>query len=111
MNNKLRTVKPYGRIYTMGQEYFLLIPHSIVGDNWERDNCYRFLVVPTKPIAIEQNGYKTSVVYGYARHIVTNCFTIEYKYDIEDIAIPILDEIDVSLQEEENVTKNEVEGF
>ena len=100
MDEKLRTVKPYGHLYTMNEDYWLLSPHPIVGDSWERDGTYRFLVVPTEEKAIETKGKYTYSIYGYARHVVTNSFTIEYMHDIVNIHIPVLDEIDVTEQKE-----------
>ena len=110
MDQELRTVKPYGILYTTMETYYLLSPHPVPGDSWERDNCYRFVVTPIKPEAVEQKGYKTAIVHGYARHIVTNSFTIEYRYNILEINLPILNELDLTQPEypiEEDKNDNE----
>jgi hypothetical protein len=99
MDEKLKVVVPYGILYTIIETYYLLSPQPIPGDSWERDNTYRFVCVPIQPEAVEQKGYKTAIVYGYARHVVTNAFAIEYKADLSPITIQVLDELDLSQTE------------
>jgi len=111
MDEKLRKVKPYGYLYTMGKDYFLLSPHPIVGDSWEGDNTYRFLVVPMELVAYEQRGSTTYQVFGCARHVVTNCFSIEYVNDVMEIHIPVLEEIGSSDETEEKENGKETDDF
>jgi hypothetical protein len=99
MDEKLQLVKPYGYIYANGEQYYLLRPEPLSKDSWQGDNTYRFLVVPVIPDAIEEVGTKVYHVYPYRRHIVTNNFTIEFMYDLEEIHVPVLDEIDVTSTE------------
>ena len=99
MDEEIRSVKPFGYVYTMDEVYFLLSPHPIPKDSWMGDNCYQFLVTP---FGITGHGYKNGKycnIYGYARHIITNCFTIEYRHDMEEILIPEMDEINVDRAE------------
>ena len=111
MDEKLKTVKPYGHLYTMYQDYFLLAPHPIVGDSWQTGNAYRFLVTPVDPIAIEQKGREVYSVYGYARHIVSTSFTLEYMHDIPDIHIQTLDNSILLPDEEEQENGKEADDF
>ena len=99
MNEKLQLVKPYGMIYCGLESYFLIKPEPLPKDGWQGDNCYRFLVVPIFPDAIEEKGKEAYQVYPYMRHIVTTEFTIEYKHDMEEIHVPIPDEIEVTKTE------------
>ena len=92
MDEKLEIIKPYGYLYANGETYFLMRPEPVEGDSWERDNTYRFLVVPDMVEAYEQKGENSYPIYGYRRHIVTNCFTIEFRDDLPDIYIPALKE-------------------
>lgn len=96
MDDKLKAVKPYGILYTIIETYYLLSPTPLPGDSWERDNTYRFVCVPIQPEAVEQKGYKTAIVHGYARHVITNAFAIEYQADLPVINIQVLDELDLS---------------
>ena len=100
MDNKLRTVTPCGILYTTMESYYLLSPVPVEKDSWQDNGTYRFVAVPINPVAIEDRGGKVLEIHGYARHIVTNAFSIEYKYNLPDIHIPVLDEIDLTLQEE-----------
>lgn len=109
MEEKLKVVKPYGILCTTMETYYLLSPEPIVKDSWQGDNCYRFVVVPIVPIAIEEKGNKVTEIYGYARHVVTNNFTIEYKYNIPEINIVILDELDLTKLEYVEEDKNDPE--
>jgi hypothetical protein len=99
MDEKLQLVKPYGILHTFSEDYYLLSPEPVVGDSWEGDNVYRFVVVPAFTEAIEERGKEIYHVHGYARHIITNAFTIEFMYDLEEIHVPVLDEIDVTSTE------------
>lgn len=103
MDERLKIVKPYGHLHTNNQDYYLIQPHPITSDSWEGDNCYRFLVVPAIPIAVEQRGNLIYHVYEYPRHIVTNSFVIEYNECLE-IHIPISEEIIIerNLETKEN---------
>jgi len=98
MDDKLRVVRPYGYIVSGLERYFLLSPEPITKDSWQDNNTYRFVVVPIQPYSIEEVGKEVYKVYGYARHVVTNAFIIEYCYDMEEIHIPVIDEIDLTLQ-------------
>lgn len=74
MNTK--QVEFCGKLHTPGQTYFLIHPEPVVRDSWQPDGALRFLVVPDKKL-----GKKGNVdVYSYPRHIVTNCYTVEYNY-------------------------------
>ncbi len=109
MDEKTKIVTSYGHLYTMYKNYYLLKPEPIVGDSWEGDNCYRFLVVPSDPIAIEKNGSNVYHVFGFPRHVVTNCFTIEFANIIE-IHVQANDEViieDNRKEIEENDEKDE----
>jgi hypothetical protein len=77
-----RKIKPYGYIYTTGEIYwYLLHPYPIEGDSWQRDNERRFVVAP--------------INLGYARHIVSNDFTLEYRYNMDEIEIEMVDDSDL----------------
>jgi hypothetical protein len=95
---KYREVLPAGLLKTQGETYYLLSPHPIIGDSWEGDNCYRFVCVPT-----DYYHYNNERVYNYARHVVTNCFSIEYVVYQNPIKIEVLDEYDISETENLNV--------
>lgn len=111
MDDKLKAVVPYGILYTVVETYYLLSPEPILGDSWERDNTYRFVCVPIQPEAVEQKGYKTAIVHGYARHVVTNAFAIEYKIGLPAINIQVLDEIDLSQTEIKEDKNDNEENF
>jgi hypothetical protein len=85
---KTKKVKPYGMLYSNGREYFALSPIPAVSEDWEWDDgqegVYRFEVVP------RQKSYRDDCVYSFARHIVTNNFTIEYA-DMPEINIKELE--------------------
>jgi hypothetical protein len=95
----LNCKKPYGILRTQGMNYFLLKPDPVPGDSWEGDNTYRFVGVPIHEIAWEENGKSGYSIYDYARHIVTNAFTIEYQSDLDPIHFKVLPGIDLTLQE------------
>jgi hypothetical protein len=99
MDEKLKVVKPYGILYTVMETYYLLSPEPIPGESWESDDTYRFVCVPIQAEAIEQKGNERYHVYGYARHVITNAFAIEYKADLPVIRIRVLDEIDLTQTE------------
>lgn len=80
---KIKTVKPYGMLYSQGREYFLIKPHPIPKDSWQGDNAYMFLVVPRKKIWIDTVDF----IYPTARHIVTNAFVAEYVANMPEITI------------------------
>ena len=83
----------------MEDRYFLLSPEPIVRDSWQQDGTYRFVGVPFDlPVETFGDG---SAVFGYARQIVTNCFTIDYMVDIEPITIKVIEE-DEFVQEDTN---------
>lgn len=110
MEDDLRIVKPYGILYTVMEAYYLLSPVPLPGDSWEGDNTYRFVCVPIQPEAIEAKGNATLTIYGYARHIITNAFAIEYKFDLPAITIRVLNEVDLTKIEfpiEEDKNDNE----
>ena len=88
---KYREVLPAGLLKTQGETYYLLSPHPIVGDSWEGDNCYRFVCVP-----VDYYYEENKIIYSYARHVVTNCFSIEYVVYKHPIKIEVLDEYDIS---------------
>lgn len=96
MEEKLKVVKPYGLLYTTLETYYLLSPEPIVKDSWQGDNCYRFVVTPIMVQSIEQKGNEVTEIHGYARHVVTNDFTIEYRYNLPEINIGVLDEFDLT---------------
>ncbi len=89
---KIRMVKPCGVLYTQGREYFLLSPYPIERDDWQGENCYRFVGVPRNGF----DGHK----YPYARHIVTNSFVVDYLVNTDEIRVEIpiweLDEYDLT---------------
>jgi hypothetical protein len=110
MDEKLRIVKPCGFLYTKNETYYLLSPEPIVKDSWQGDNCYRFSVVPLEVKEYEQKGTDAYPIYGFARQIVTNSFTIEYIYNLEEIHVPISNELDLTQPEypiEEDKNDNE----
>lgn len=85
---KTKEVLPCGILDTTNQKrYWLLKPYPIVGDSWEGDNCYRWLVTPIDP-----NSFNP-MIYPSVRHVVSNSFSIEYMTNL----VPIL----VEVQEEE----------
>jgi hypothetical protein len=88
IEKKYRKVQPRGKLYTQGQEYYLLKSISFIREEWERGDTYRFLVVPHCPIAVE-GGCR---YYSFARHIVTTSFTIDYMPTIAPILIWDIDE-------------------
>ena len=95
---KYKEVVPCGMLYTFNREYFLLNPQPLARDSWQGDNAYRFVVVPAKPISSSSdNGYVP--VYSFARHIVTNAFTIDYAPDMPAIKIWQLEDLDVTQME------------
>jgi hypothetical protein len=95
---KLKILKPYGILHTLGEAYFLLKPDPVPGDSWEGDNCYRFVGVPCLELAWEQKGEDGYLVFDYARHIVTTSFTIEYLVSLAPIHFRDLGEVDLSKQ-------------
>lgn len=111
MDEKLMKLKPYGYLYTALEVYLLMKPEPICKDSWQGDNCYRFLVTPNYPEMIEDKGGEIYRVYGYLRHIVTNHFTIEYRHDLEEITVPILDEIDLTEMEIKNAQEEQPDDF
>lgn len=107
MDEKLKVTIPYGHLFTNNRDYLLIKPFPITGDNWEGDNCYRFLVVPDEALGMQQKGKDIYPVYDYARHLVTNCFTIEYK-EMEEIHYIASEEIKFEQKEiEEDDEKDE----
>lgn len=108
MDEKFKVVMPYGRLYTNNQNYLLIKPFPITGDSWEGDNCYRFLVVPSDPIAIEQKGKEVYHIYDYPRHVVTNCFALEYADEVE---IHYIANEEVKLEEKEIEEDDEKDEF
>ena len=89
---KFKLVQPCGKLFTHGREYWLVRPEPIPGDSWERDNAYRWIVVPIQAIDWE---YVKTPLYSFARHIVTNSFTVEYAPDIPEIKVWQLEDIDL----------------
>lgn len=113
MDEKLRVIQPCGILSSGLEVYFLIRPEPVPGDSWEGDNCYRFVAVPMIEIAIEQKGNETYKVYDYARHVVTNAFSIEYKSDMEYIYVRPSDKIVQIKQEtiEEDKNGKETDDF
>lgn len=111
MDEKLKLVEVYGHLYAGGREYLLLRPFPIARDGWQGDNCYRFLVTPNEVNGTQRLGDERIGVYPYSRHIITNCFTIEYTQSVHDIYIPepqeiaIENQLDQIFMEEENAEK------
>jgi hypothetical protein len=101
MEENIKLAEVYGHLYTGGKEYLLLKPFPITKDGWQGDNCYRFLVTPNRIVGQAD----TYGIYEYPRHIVTNCFTIEYVEIVRDIYIPVSEEIDYSEYMEEEDEK------
>lgn len=91
-----RKVQPCGMLYSQTREYFLLKPEPIPGDSWEKDNAYRFIVIPRKEISVDSE-YKP--IYAFARHIVTTAFVVDYAANMPEIEIQVLAEIDITKQE------------
>jgi hypothetical protein len=86
---KIKEVLPCGILSCPTGKYLLLKPYPIVGDNWEGDNCYRWLVIPIDP------RYDTgTAIYSYARHVVTNSFSIEYRSGLTPIQVEVEEESD-----------------
>jgi hypothetical protein len=92
-----KKVIPAGMLYSQGRVYFLLKPYPIVGDSWEKDNAYRWLVVPRKSLGLKgtpQPNGNIGELYPHARHIVTTAFVVDYT-ELPEIEIKVLDEYDV----------------
>jgi len=91
-----RIVIPYGKLFTHNRSYFLLKPSPIPGDSWEKDNAYRWYVVPDKDIGFEfdKDGNQINH-YSFGRHIVSTSFTVEYSSSMPAIKIWRLEQIDV----------------
>jgi hypothetical protein len=92
---KTKQVKPFGMLYANSREYFALAPIPEVSEDWEWDdgqeNVFRFLVTPHKNTISDVDEFLyDEPVYSFARHIVTNNFTLEYA-DMPEITIRILD--------------------
>ncbi len=81
MEVKHKEIKPYGKVFSQGEEYFLLAPHT-EKDVWS-DGTFRFLVVP-----FTDYNFKPFV----PRFIITTQFLIEYS---------VWDEITIIVQEPE----------
>jgi len=93
---KFKLMQPCGKLFTHGREYWLLKPEPIPGDSWERDNTYRWIVVPNKVISHKQISEEDFMnEYPFARHIVTNSFTVEYSPNIPTIWVWQLKDIDL----------------
>lgn len=97
MTKQYRKVQPCGMLYSQGREYFLLKPEPLPGDSWERDNAYRFVVVPRVIVAVTSNLENR---FSFARHIVTTAFVVDYSPNMPEIMIEDLGELDVSRLEE-----------
>ena len=79
MNVRHKEIKPYGKIFSHEQEYFLLAPHT-EKDVWS-DGTFQFLVVPfsSKP--------------EVPRFIITTQFLLEYSvWDEITIVVSELEE-------------------
>ena len=96
---KYKEVVPCGILYTFNREYFLLNPQPLARDSWQGDNAYRFVVVPNKPINDSVYADVEQPIYSFARHIVTNAFTIDYSPDMPAIKIWQLEDLDVTQME------------
>jgi len=106
---KTRTVKPCGMLYSGSDVWYLIHPYPITKDSWQGDNVYRFVGVPIIPESFVDNDNPN--VYGYARHIVTNSFAIEYQADMKAIEIQVLEDIDVIETELHDVNAEEVKNI
>lgn len=82
-----------GVLHTPAKSYWLLHPEPIVRDSWQPDGALRFYVVPTTPVG--ESGNKT--LFSYPRHIVSNCYTVEYNYVQDTIMVMDLGEYSVEL--------------
>ena len=90
-----RVIKPYAMLHTQGRRYFVLSPHPLErAESWERDNAYRFAVVPTNVIAHDQETQEE--IFSYSRHVVTTAFVLEYSPDLPVIRIQDHGEYDLS---------------
>jgi len=95
---KFKTVRPYGMLYSQGREYFLLSPHPIAkAESWERDNAYRWAVVPKHNPQLNLDAH--DVYFPHARHIVTTAFVVEYSPDMPEVTYVDLGEYDLAEQE------------
>lgn len=92
-----REVQPCGMLYTFGREYFLLKPQPVERDSWQGDNAYRWVVVPKKSNGVDLVDEDGS--YPFARHVVSNAFTVDYSPDMPVIRIWQLEEIDLTNME------------
>lgn len=104
---KYKQVVPCGMLYSQGRQYFLLHPYPLEPDweLWEQ----RFVVVPRSQV----DQLEDAEVYPFARHIVTNAFTVEYaggmppiilemaEMDLADIEHPVRDVNDYLREEAE----------
>ena len=116
-----RKVIPCGMLYTHSREYFLLSPYPIEAD-WEALYERRFVVVPRKQVWQLEDGTK---IYPFARHIVTDSFTIDYaanmptiiiaklndRIDLAETELPVRDVNDYIRELEEVTDELELDGF
>lgn len=87
-----KEVLPYGILTTRsGNKFWLLRPNPIVRDSWQHDRQQRFLVVPYKEITYSGN----TLLYSYARHLITTDPDIEYIYAIHPIEVQELQEQEI----------------
>lgn len=106
---KTRKVKPCGMLHSNFSEWFLLHPYPVVKDSWQDDSTHRFLGVPSVPE--NWNDDVNPPIYSYARHIVTNSFTIEYMADMQEIEIKVLEDIDVTETELHDISDEEISNI
>ena len=116
-----RKVIPCGMLYTHSREYFLLSPYPIEAD-WEALYERRFVVVPRKQVWQLEDG---TTIYSFARHIVTDSFTIDYaanmptiiieklndRIDLAETELPVRDVNDYIRELEEVTDELELDGF
>lgn len=87
---KTKTIKPCGYLFAGFETFLLLSPEPVVKDSWQDSGTYRFVCVPGVPMQLDEDGQHP--IYDYARHIVTNNFTIEYVMNMQPIEVKILEE-------------------
>lgn len=69
----MNVMKPFGMLFSQGEQYYLLNPNPLPVDSQWRDGTYMFFVA--------------TYLDGRATHVITNSFCLEYDAHLEPIEV------------------------